>query len=247
MNEAGIGQRVRAARTRQNLSREELAVRSGLSWSAIAQIETGRRTNLRPSTLVSLAQVLDVTLDYLAGQAGAITLLEHRVLVYGSDEELMVAGGSFLSEALERDEPALVVMRKQATKFLKKAVGAPARKLTFASNAEWYSAPAAALTAYRRFAEDALDQGAHWVSVLAELPIWTGRSDADIRLWTQYEALVNLAFGDLPVTIVCAYDSRALPPELLERAYATHCEFLRADGIEQNQHYVDPAEFILAR
>jgi transcriptional regulator with XRE-family HTH domain len=246
VDQAGIGQRVRAARARRHLSREELAVRSGLSWSAIAQIETGRRTNLRPSTLASLALALGLTLDYLAGQAGEITLLEHRVLVYGSDEELMVAGGSFLKEALERDEPALVVMPKSATKLLKKAAGAAARQLTFASNADWYSEPTAALTAYRRFAEDALDDGAIWVNVLGEIA-WTGHSDEDIRLWTQYEALINLVFGSLPVTVICAYDSRALAPEVLQRACATHCEFLGADGVEQNQHYIDPAEFILAR
>ena len=46
-------------------TREALAFHSGLSWSAIAQVESGRRTNLRPSTLAALSRPLGVSIDYL--------------------------------------------------------------------------------------------------------------------------------------------------------------------------------------
>jgi len=56
---------VRAARLRRGWSRETLAHESGLSFAAITQIETGRRTELRVSSLVALADALGVSVDYL--------------------------------------------------------------------------------------------------------------------------------------------------------------------------------------
>src|ERR687891_690171 len=87
-----IGARLRAARTRLGWTRETLAVHSGLSWSAIAQIESGRRRNVRPDTLAALATALGVTIDYLVnGGASSTVMFRHQALLYGADEEF-VAG-----------------------------------------------------------------------------------------------------------------------------------------------------------
>src|SRR5438445_8615473 len=82
----GLGARVRAARQRRGWSREALAFHSGISWSAIAQVESGRRTNVRPSTLHALALALGVTIDYLvAGRSVAAPMMEHQALLYATD------------------------------------------------------------------------------------------------------------------------------------------------------------------
>jgi transcriptional regulator with XRE-family HTH domain len=241
---ADIGARVRAARVRQGLSREELAVRTGLSWSAIAQIETGRRTNLRPSTLGALARSLAVTVDHLVAHQRPTGLLKHRALVYESDEEFVETSSAYLRTAVANAEPALAVITRSKAKLLREALGADGRRVTFADSSKWYRDPVRALTAYRRFADEGLAKRASWMCVLGE-PVWSGRSEDDVRFWTRYEALVNLAFADLPLTLVCPYDAQALDPAIVENACTTHCEFLRKDGVEQNPSYVDPSEFIL--
>ena len=55
-----LGESLKAARARAGWSREALAYHSGVSWSAIAQIESGRRNDVRLSSLSALAEALGV-------------------------------------------------------------------------------------------------------------------------------------------------------------------------------------------
>ena len=59
-----IGDSLKAARTRLGWTRETLAHHSGISWSAISQIESGRRRDVRLGTLSALAEALGVSVDY---------------------------------------------------------------------------------------------------------------------------------------------------------------------------------------
>src|ERR1700686_2883902 len=84
----GIGPRVRAARERLGWTREALAFHAGVSWSAIAQVESGRRTNLRPSTLLALSRPLGVSIDYLVeGGLSRPTMLGHSAFSYRTDDQ----------------------------------------------------------------------------------------------------------------------------------------------------------------
>src|SRR4051794_30786093 len=98
-------------RERLGLKREELAVRTGLSWSAIAQIETGRRVNLRPGTVRALAEALDVTTDYLLGSVDT-RLLEHHALLYSDEGEFVEAATSFIADGVKHSEPVFAVTDK---------------------------------------------------------------------------------------------------------------------------------------
>jgi transcriptional regulator with XRE-family HTH domain len=60
-----IGTALRAARAQRGWTRDQLADRAGVSVAAIAQIESGRRRDVRLSTLTALATALDVSLDEL--------------------------------------------------------------------------------------------------------------------------------------------------------------------------------------
>src|SRR5579862_7193628 len=108
----GIGQAVRAARERRGWSRENLAHHSGLSWGAIVQIESGRRSSLRPTTLDALASALDVSVDYLLGRARSsrpTALLQHRALLYSTPEEFVSGVLPAIEEGLGRGDAVLVV------------------------------------------------------------------------------------------------------------------------------------------
>ena len=64
MNTQNIGSRIKARRTELGLSQNDLAKRVGLSQSAIAMLESGRRQKTRE--LVEIARVLGVSPAYLA-------------------------------------------------------------------------------------------------------------------------------------------------------------------------------------
>lgn len=62
-----IGQRIRQARERLNLSQEELAFRIGKSQNAISLYEKGERA-IHLSELDILARALDVPISYIFGE-----------------------------------------------------------------------------------------------------------------------------------------------------------------------------------
>jgi transcriptional regulator with XRE-family HTH domain len=243
--EMGIAPRLRAARERLGLSREALAYHSGISWSAIAQAEAGRRTNLRPRTLLALAHTLGVTIDYLvAGGAEAGSMLQHRALFYDTNDAFVAIAAPFLAEGLERSEAALAVTSAARIKSLQDRLGAQAGAVQFAEHSTWYRTPAAALDGYRQFMTKAVDAGATWIRILGE-PVWAGRSKTEVRLWARYESLLNLVFSGAPVTVLCPYDTQALDASVLDYAHATHPHATEHETLIPSPHYADPGTFVL--
>ena len=241
----GIAHRLRAARERRGFSREALAYHSGISWSAIAQAEAGRRTNLRPRTLLALAQALGVTIDYLvAGGAQAEPMLQHRALLYDTDDAFLATAAPYLAEGLERSEAALAVTSAAHIKSLRNRLGVQAGAVQFADHSTWYRTPAAALDGYRQFVTKAVDAGATWIRILGE-PVWAGRSKTEVRLWARYESLLNLVFSGAPVTVICPYDTRALDASVLEYAHATHPHAIEHETLIPSPRYADPGTFVL--
>lgn len=247
MSENGIGERVRAGRERRGWSREALAFHSGLSWSAIAQVEAGRRRNLRPMTVAALADALGVTADYLAtGRAFAPALLEHRALLYADANEFAASVIPFLETGIERGEPTLAVTGAQNVELLREQLGALAEEVELVEHASWYRAPKSTLDGYRAFVANAVAAGASWVRVVAEV-VWNGDAEDPVRAWGRYESLLNLALAYAPATILCPYDTRALDSEIIEIARATHPELIDHDVLTPSESYEEPSDFLLGR
>jgi transcriptional regulator with XRE-family HTH domain len=240
-----LASRVRAARERLGWSREALAYRAGLSWSAIEQIESGRRRNARPDTLEALSRALSVTIDYLVHGGEPPTMLSHQVLVYRDDDSFLAAAGPFLAEGAERSEALLAVTTARNIEVLREWLGKGAGQVAFVEAETWYSSPVSAMSAYRAFLADERAQSSPWARIVGE-PVWAGRSQEEIRVWNQYEALVNVAFGQMPVTVLCPYDERSVDPEIVSTARLTHPRILEGDVLEDNPSYQDPGEFVLA-
>jgi len=245
--DSAIGNRVIAARERLGWSREALAFHSGISWSGIAQVETGRRRNLRPDTLSALAGALGVTIDYLVGGGPASTgMLDHTALVYGGDDELVNTAGPFLEEGVERSEGVFAVTTKENIELLRKQLGPAARRVEFVESATFLTTPAAVLDSFKAFARGRLEGGAPWVRIVGE-PIWAGRSDVEVRLWTRFESLFNLVFADWPMTALCPYDESSVQPEIVRQARLTHPHAIGRESTAGSDDYPGPNRFILER
>ena len=241
----GIGRRVRAARERLGWTREALAFHAGVSWSAISQVESGRRTNLRPRTLAALSRPLGVSIDYLIdGTLPRPAMLEHSLFRYRTDDEFRTTMGSFLSDGLARSEATLAVTSAPKIELLREQLGGDARSVEFLDAHEFYSTPIAALEAFRRLFEGALKRGAPWVRVIGE-PVWATRSAADVRAWTSYESLFNLVFARAPITVICAYDETSVAAKIVSRAHLTHPSTISARGVTDSPGYTDPVRLAL--
>lgn len=241
-----IGGSLRSARERKGWTREALAYHSGLSWAAIAQIESGRRQQVRVSSLVALASALGVSVDYLVGGDATISpqLLGHRVLVYGSDDEYLEAAVPFLLEGLARSEAVLTVPTKHQVDLLHDALGDDAQRIEFLDSAEWYRSLRDAADGYLSVVKERFERGAPWIRIVAEA-VWAGRSEAGVAEWFTYESLVNLALASSPATIVCSYDGRTLPDRVLADAHRTHPELVAAGDHTPNLAYREPLDFVL--
>jgi transcriptional regulator with XRE-family HTH domain len=245
VDELGIGGRVRATRQRLGLTREALAYHSGVSWSAIAQVEAGRRTNVRPGTLDALARALQVTIDYLvSGAMSSGPMLEHRALLYEDDDRFLAAAAGFLAEAADRSEAALAVTSLAKRKELRDALGAKAKHIKFADQTDWYRSPAQALSGYRQFVKKSVARGASWVRILGE-PVWSDSSE-DVLAWSRYESLLNLVFSSSPLTVLCLYARNVLDDEVLKQACATHPQMLEQGTLHPSPSFCDPGSYILA-
>ena len=204
---ARVGTALRSARERAGWSREALAYHSGLSLGAIAQIESGRRQDVRLASLVALGDALEVSVDYLVGGEATMSprLFEHRALIYGSDDEFLAIAVAFLAGGIRRSECALAITTPQQTSLLQESLGDEAAHVEFHDSGEWYRSPRAALDAYRTFVKERFELGAPWIRIVGE-PVWAGRTDAEVAEWVRYESLLNMAFASAPATMICPYD-----------------------------------------
>jgi len=242
---SAIDRRLRAARERLGWSREALAFHSGLSWSAIAQIESGRRTNLRPTTLAVLSDALGVSIDYLLGRDDrGRSMLKHCTMLYATHEEFVENASQFIAEGLERSEATVAVTTAPKIRLIQKELGDKAAEVTYVEARRWYSTPMSALAGYRKFIDQSLELGSGWIRILGE-PVWSGRSTSEVALWTRYESLLNLELAGAPITVLCPYDTSALDPRILEHAQATHPHTRTHSEIARNPRYVEPSRFAL--
>jgi transcriptional regulator with XRE-family HTH domain len=241
-----VGDSLKAARTRLGWTRETLAHHSGISWSAIAQIESGRRKDVRLGTLSSLAEALGVSVDHLIGSPATIgqPLFEHRVLPYASDEDLLSTAVPYLAEGIDRSDALLAVMPKARNGLIRDNLDGASSQVEFVDAADWYTSPGAALDRYRVFLNERLDAGAVWIRVVGELPL-AGRTRAEIDAWTRYESIVNLAFASAPATIVCTYDTEALPRGVVADAHRAHPSIADGSLGIANPSYRDAEDLLL--
>jgi transcriptional regulator with XRE-family HTH domain len=240
-----VGDRLSHARRRAGLTREQLAVASGLSWAAITQIETGRRANPRADTLRALATALDVTVEYLVGGSSRPSvLLDHYAVIYGDLDELVRASGPVLADGMAAGDATLVVTDRGKTDALREHLGAAASAIRFEDAHAFYTSPPEALRGLRSFADGALEAGAPWVRIVGE-PIWEGRSSDQINAWARYEAMLNLAFAARPMTVACLYDATGLDGSVVGYARATHCRCVEHGENTVSRDFADPLDYCL--
>ncbi len=100
MNRTALGTRIRQERLNQNLTQEQLAEKLNVSTTYMGYIERGERT-LTLSKLIDLANLLDVSIDYL--------LMDSISSSPSSREKLWL---KLLSSASEAEQELILEMAK---------------------------------------------------------------------------------------------------------------------------------------
>jgi anti-sigma regulatory factor (Ser/Thr protein kinase) len=162
---------------------------------------------------------------------------EHQAVFYRGLEGLVEAVVPFIREGIALGEPVLVALLPERLAAVEAALGGDATRVDFVDMGELGANPACIIPEWRRFLEDAGDEGP--VRGVGE-PVWSGRRDVEIEEAVLHEALLNLAFDEGPAwQLMCPYDVAALPAEVIEGAVRNH-PFVPDDA--PHATYAGPAE-----
>src|SRR5260370_83452 len=115
---------------------------AGLTWSAraiagrlcpsAASSKTSSSRGAKRDRNRALPRALRVWIDYLADGTPPPPMLEHRALLYETDEEFLDVAVPFLREAVELDEGAIAVTTPGKIEMLRDTLGSDARRVQFA-------------------------------------------------------------------------------------------------------------------
>jgi anti-sigma regulatory factor (Ser/Thr protein kinase) len=170
--------------------------------------------------------------------------VHHGVLVYEGDDAFAAPTAAFLAGGVADREGVVAVVDSAKRELLVEALGDAAAQVTFLDRDSQYTRPEAALAAYDAMLRRTVRDGAASVRLYGELPSCSTSEEWD--RWIAYDAILNRAFARQPVSIMCGYDTRALPAWVVDAARRAHPE-IRAETWEANPHYDDPAEIVRSR
>lgn len=166
----------------------------------------------------------------------ANTRFVHPALFYRSDADYLNKIVPFVTEGLGLGHAVAVAVPTPNLRLLRDALGEAAQDVTMHDMMIEGRNPGRIIgRVLRRFVDQHADQH---VRVVGE-PVWAGRTEAEYPACVQHEALINLAFAERDVTIVCPYDLAGLPGSAIVDAYATHPVVWGSDGASLSDAY-DP-------
>jgi anti-sigma regulatory factor (Ser/Thr protein kinase) len=151
-----------------------------------------------------------------------MTGFDHDALIYDSDEEFVGLIAPILEQGLENGETVLAVLNRRSWGYLREALGPAADQVAFTDRDSWYVRPATTIAAFDETVRRHTGNGSPSVRAVAEIQF--GPDPAEWDQWIAYEAILNHSLAPLPAQIICAYDTRVLPDEVIESAWRTHPE-----------------------
>lgn len=169
-----------------------------------------------------------------------MTTLQHEALIYDSDEEYVRSVAPFLAEGVARGDGVVVATHDRNRDAIARTLGADAAAVTFVPAAEVYASIPGAVRAYHAAVEGFVQRGHPSVRAIGEVA-YPDAFDG----WLAYESVAHAVFADAPLHVICPYDARALPSELVQHARRTHPE-LRVGDHSRHNHEFDEPEAVMA-
>jgi anti-sigma regulatory factor (Ser/Thr protein kinase) len=174
----------------------------------------------------------------LSDPAAADGGVRHVAWFYRTRAEYSHAVEAFVQAGLARGEPVLVALPDGR---LPASWQPPAGSaVTMTDMRKLGRNPARIIQAIHSFCSDHNGRRTRYVGE----PVWPSRSPAELSEAGRHDALLNLAFADAQIDIMCPYNVAALPAATVACARSTHPR-LHADADElANPDYLEPAGFL---
>jgi hypothetical protein len=145
----------------------------------------------------------------------------HECVLYTGTGGFLDALVPFVRDGLARQEPVMVAVAEPRLRALRSALGEDAERVVFADMADLGHNPALIIPAWRDFTDRYSGTGRP-VRGIGE-PIWATRHPDEIAEAQLHEALLNMAVPpDVPLWLLCPYDTAALDEQVLAEAHRSH-------------------------
>ncbi|MGY1679090.1 anti-sigma factor RsbA family regulatory protein [Geodermatophilus sp. SYSU D01176] len=166
----------------------------------------------------------------------------HDALFFSSSDELAAATVPFVREGLAAGEAVVVAASPATTDVVLAAVDGGERVHVVERDAAYAGRTPAAVTLFRRLADELTAGGARRIRVIGETDF--GRTEREWLEWQRYEAVLNDALAAWPLWGLCVFDTARLPESVLESVARTHPTVVTGRSRTANPRFVDPAEYL---
>jgi anti-sigma regulatory factor (Ser/Thr protein kinase) len=172
----------------------------------------------------------------LAGNGTFTGRSRHAALFYQGPGAYLPALSRVITASRARGDALFIAVPGDRVPLVRGMLGAGSVNVTLADMTELGRNPARIIPALLTYAGEHRGQRACYIAE----PVWPGRTAAELLEVTKHEALVNLAFQDSPVTVICPYDTAALPGSVIDEAASTHPVVLQDQHEKASDRYRGP-------
>ena len=170
---------------------------------------------------------------------GGAAQLEHAAVFYAAEDEYLDEVLGFAGAGLDDGELVFVAVPGPKIGLLRQHLDGRAGEVTFADMTTMGANPAWIIPRVRAFLDANPGRQVRYVGE----PIWETRSAEELREATRHEALINLAFAGVPVSILCPYDTTRLDTDVIANAECTHPVVIRDGHSRPSPAYAEAAMF----
>ncbi len=174
---------------------------------------------------------------------GTVHSRPHAAAVVGSDDELLASCLPFLEEGLAAGDTTVLALPPETAELIGAGLGQSAGAVENHPRIALLDTRAPdAITVTRRLIERARGSGSGWLRVVGAVQF--GPQPRTWREGCRYEAARNVLLAGEPLTGLCLYDSRILPPEVLDSARATHPDLVVGGTRHASPDFDDPTAYL---
>ena len=162
----------------------------------------------------------------------------HEALLYTSADEFASLTASFVAEGLDNDESAVVITSAENLEAFRDALDELSPLVFLVDADDWYRKPAETVGRWVGFVEGQVAKGRSRVRGVGEIaPLRRGQA---VDEWLHYESILNNLLTPLPLWVLCAYNTEALPDSIIADARTSHPTVIEQGSASTSDSYVPP-------
>ncbi len=157
----------------------------------------------------------------------------HTALFYSGEREYLEGVRRFIGEAFETGSPVVIAAPSHGLERIRLGLNGDLERVQLADMAELGANPARIIPAIRAAADAQAGRTLYFVGE----PVWSGRSQEEIREAILHEALINRAFADTRLHLLCPYDVSSVHASVVADAEVTHRWLSDGEGQRASSAY----------